>query len=238
MEFLNESSCRNHTYRNAGNLPLLRMLNVENGRFNVLDIGCGCGANAALLVKQGCAVDGITINGAEYETASLICSRVWIHDLDSGLPEDIAGPFDIILLSHVLEHLRAPEKLLLQIHGILDPGGRVAVGLPNIMNWHQRLLFLAGLFEYRDEGIMDKTHLRFFTFASGKRMLENCGYLVRQAGAAGSILPWGRLRCVIPETVNRIDRVFCSLWPALFGRQVLYIAQLQRREPDMDSLSR
>jgi 2-polyprenyl-3-methyl-5-hydroxy-6-metoxy-1,4-benzoquinol methylase len=190
----------------------------------VLDIGCGAGDNARILAKRGWDVYGITLSPEEQASASLVCSAVWIHDLDTGLPGDVAGPYDLALFSHVLEHLRNPEALLCQIRQILRPGGQIAVALPNILNWHQRLLFLLGRFEYTDQGIMDVTHLRFYTFTSGKRMLEACGFRVIRAKAAGSVLPWGSLRTFIPSFTTAIDRFFCWINPGLFGRQVLFLA--------------
>jgi SAM-dependent methyltransferase len=190
----------------------------------VLDIGCGAGDNARILASRGWSVHGITLSPAEQEAASLVCSKVWVHDLDTGLPGENLGMYDLALFSHVLEHLRSPEVLLSQIREILRPGGQIAVALPNILNWHQRLLFLVGRFEYTDQGIMDVTHLRFYSFFSGKQMLETCGFKVVCAKAAGSVLPWGSLRTFIPSFTTTIDRIFCWINPGLFGRQLLYLA--------------
>ena len=215
--------CARHLYRNSGNVPLLDMLPPE--RYGTaLDIGCGAGDNARILETRGWDVHGITLSPEEQASAALVCSRVWIHDLETGPPKEANGPYDLILFSHVLEHLRSPDVLLCQIRGILRPGGRIAVALPNILNWHQRLLFLLGRFEYTDEGIMDATHLRFYTFSSGRQLLETSGFRVIRAKAAGSILPWGALRRVAPFLTSALDRFFCRINPGLFGRQLLYLA--------------
>ena len=219
-------SCARRVYRNPGNVPLLDMLPL--GRIGtVLDIGCGAGDNARILATRGWNVHGITLSPEERASASPVCSAVWIHDLDIGLPRDVAGPYDLILFSHVLEHLRNPEALLRQTRQILRPGGQIAVALPNILNWHQRLLFLLGRFDYTDQGIMDVTHLRFYTFISGRKMLESCGFRVVLTKAAGSVLPWGSLRTFIPSFTTAIDRFFCWINPGLFGRQLLYVADLE-----------
>lgn len=157
--------CLGRVYRNVGNTPLLDMLALQCCG-TVLDVGCGAGDNARILARHGWSVFGITLSPAEQAAAAPVCSKVWVHDLERGLPDEVAGPYDLVLLSHVLEHLRNPDTLLCQIHRILRSGGQIAVALPNILNWHQRLLFLVGRFEYKEEGIMDVTHLRFYTFSS------------------------------------------------------------------------
>jgi 2-polyprenyl-3-methyl-5-hydroxy-6-metoxy-1,4-benzoquinol methylase len=218
---------REHVYRNSGNMPLLGMLDLRPND-TVLDVGCGCGDNASILAKLGCTAHGITLSRVEFASAVQACSKVWVHDLDNGLPQEVAGPYDLILLSHVLEHLRRPEALLVDLRRIIRPGGKIAVALPNILNWYQRLLFLSGRFEYEDEGIMDTTHLRFYTFSTGRKMLEACGFSIVRAKAAGSILPWGSLRQVVPSLLSTVDDFFCRIRPGLFGRQLLYVARLQK----------
>lgn len=217
------NSLAEHFYRNSGNAPLLEMLDLDLGG-NALDVGCGAGDNARLLAARGWNVSGITLSDQERKSAEPVCSRVWVHNLEDGLPNEANGPYDLVILSHVLEHLTSPEVLLRQIRQVLGPTGRIAVAVPNVLNWHQRLLFLAGRFEYQSEGIMDSTHLRFYTFASARRMVEGCGFRVTSAKAAGSILPWGRMRRWAPSLTSSVDRAFCRIRPGLFGRQLLYAA--------------
>jgi SAM-dependent methyltransferase len=220
-----KTACAGRVYENLTNRQLLDMLNFTNGG-TVLDCGCGAGSNARFLSSMGCKVTGITISGSECELASQFCSEVWTHNLDNGLPLEIErGTFDLVVLSHVLEHLRCPELLLRELRSVLRSGGLIAVALPNILNWYLRLQFLFGRFEYEDEGILDATHLRFFTFSSGRRLLEEAGWEVLQEKTSGSLLPWGRLRQVLPALPRFIDKCACRICPSLFGRQLLYIAR-------------
>jgi SAM-dependent methyltransferase len=189
-----------------------------------LDIGCGAGDNARILARHGWTVHGITLSQTEMTSALSVCSKVWVHDLDYGLPQEIDGLYDLVVLSHVLEHLRAPSGLLNQISKTLLPGGQIAVALPNVLNWYQRVLFLLGRFDYTDEGIMDVTHLRFFTYSTGRAMLEACGFKIVCTKASGSVLPWGFVRRFIPSFTFAVDRFFCFIRPGLFGRQLLYLA--------------
>jgi 2-polyprenyl-3-methyl-5-hydroxy-6-metoxy-1,4-benzoquinol methylase len=216
-------SCAGRLYRNQGNIPLLDLLVLEHSGA-ALDIGCGAGDNARILAARGWSIDGVTLSHAEQASAKSVCSKVWVHDLDTGLPVETTGPYDLVVLSHVLEHLRNPEMLLCQVRRVLRTGGTIAVALPNILNWHQRLLFLFGRFEYTEQGIMDNTHLHFYTFSSARRMLETSGFTVVRAKAAGSIIPWGAIRKTAPYFTSAVDRFFCSIRPGLFGRQLLYIA--------------
>jgi len=217
-------SCVGRVYRNVGNVPLLKMLDLARCG-TVLDCGCGAGDNAQLLRCKGWNVTGITLSPAEKELASETCSAVWVHDLEKGLPSDLAGPFDLVVLSHILEHLRCPEVILSELRRVLRPGGCIAVAVPNVLNWYQRVQFLVGRFEYAEQGIMDSTHVRFYTLSSARRLLESCGWEVFKEKAAGSILPWGKLRRIVPRVPEFIDAVACRIRPGLFGRQLLYVAR-------------
>jgi SAM-dependent methyltransferase len=128
----------------------------------------------------------------------------------------------LIIFSHVLEHLRNPSRVLQDAKRVLAPGGYVAVALPNVLTWRVRLQFLAGRFDYQDGGIMDDTHLRFYTFETGKRLLETNGFHVSEAIADGSF-PCRYLRRLMPGAARYVDRCACALWPGLFGWQLLYI---------------
>jgi predicted TPR repeat methyltransferase len=89
-----------------------------------------------------------------------------------------AGPFDTVVCADVLEHLPEPERLLERIAGWLSPGGILLVSLPNVANVTVRAALLAGRFPYGDRGILDRTHLRFFTRSTGRELLERGGFRV------------------------------------------------------------
>lgn len=210
-------------YENAGNEPLLALLPQRSGR--VLDCGCGAGDNARLLSQRGWQVSGVTLSEQERSAASAFCDRVWISDLNDPLPADVGTGYDVVLLSHVLEHLARPEALLAEAVRVLAPGGVVAVALPNVLFYPIRLGALFGRFDYTDAGIMDSTHLRFYTHRSGAALLEGSGLQVMRRGAEGG-MPLSLLRRVLPAgTQAAIDAWACRTWPGLFGRQSLYLAQ-------------
>jgi SAM-dependent methyltransferase len=216
------TDCTDKIYRNAGNLALLQLIPSHT---RVLDCGCGAGDNARLLQARGSRVVGITISPDEQASASAYCERAYLADLEQGLPQEIGGGFDIILLSHVLEHLRHPERVLQDARRLLAPDGMLAVALPNVLAYSNRCKFLAGSFEYTSGGVMDETHVRFYTFASGKRLLVENGYTVVTALAEGAFPLW-KVRNILPaRSVQWINRWACQHWPGLFGAQSLYLAR-------------
>ncbi len=210
-------------YRNAGNPQVLSL--VPLGARSVLDVGCGAGNNAAILAIRGVAVDGITLSASEAETAAVVCRRVIVHDLERGLPVDLAKSYDCCLCSHVLEHICWPEPLLYDIKRILVPSnGLLIVALPNFIFLKQRLRILVGDFRYEASGLWDETHFRWYTFASGKEMLEAQGFEVLQAYASG-YCPLGLIRRIAPKLAGKFDSWVCRVWPGLFGWQFLYVAR-------------
>jgi 2-polyprenyl-3-methyl-5-hydroxy-6-metoxy-1,4-benzoquinol methylase len=104
--------------------------------------------------------------------------------------------FDIILFADVLENTPDPLSVLLFYRRFLKPGGKIVVSLPNIACWDRRLALLFGHFDYMDSGIMDRTHLRFFTFRTAQALLREAGLAicsVRHApGITRAFLPFIR----------------------------------------------
>jgi len=220
------SGIEERVYRNEGNPPLLDLLPAAPGR--ALDLGCGAGDNARLLAERGWKVTGVTLSPGERESASRWCERVHLADLDQALPEIPRGAYDLVLLSHVLEHLPRPETALDLAREALVPGGLVAVALPNVLFYPIRVAALFGRFEYADAGILDRTHLRFYTWRGGAALLEDSGFEVLAASASGGF-PLGRLRRWLPRSwVERIEAFAVRARPGLFGRQSLYLARPRR----------
>ncbi len=149
---------------------------------DVLDVGCGEGFLAAQLHKAGNRVFGIDyLSWAKHADEFEGYAQA---DLDGGLrpyPEALAGrQFDRILLLDILEHLRHPERLLQDCLPLLKPNGQIIVSVPNVVNISVRLMILFGKFEYQERGILDRTHLRFYTRSTARRLVEDAKFeLVR-----------------------------------------------------------
>ena len=211
-------------YENRGNPALLALL--PNTANRVLDIGCGAGDNARLLKAMGLSVDGITLSEAEATTARQVCGSVFVHDLESGLPPHLNTTYDAVVCSHVLEHLRWPDRLLKEVREILRPNqGALLVALPNVLFYKNRWRLLAGHFDYEESGLMDASHFRWFTYASSRRLLEIAGFEVLSHSGEGSFpLPFARK--VLPQRlVAAVDNTAMSLLPGLFRVPASFVRQ-------------
>ncbi len=210
-------------YRNPGNVDLLRIVDLPPGR--ALDCGCGAGDNARLLRAAGWSVRGVTLDVTERAAAAAFCDEVHLADLAHGLPFVADHSIDLVVLSHILEHLADPAALLAEAARVLTPTGAVAVALPNIAHFRPRAALARGRFDYTDTGPMDSTHLRFFTVSTAARLLRDSGLRIVTEDVAGG-LPWWRLRAVVPPTVlTRADRWLVRRWPNLLAWQSLFLAR-------------
>jgi len=168
-----------HVYLRGVDLAERTSLSVLAARIacgaRVLDVGCGSGALGAFLRQhKQCVCDGITMNPAEAELAAPFYRRVHVLDLESSELAQLLGAqqYDAIVCADVLEHLRQPEAVLAVLRQHLAaPQGRLLVSVPNAAYSGLVAELLQGEFRYRDEGLLDRTHLRFFTRRSFTRFL-------------------------------------------------------------------
>ena len=215
-------------YRNKGNISLIDLLG--NGGNRILDIGCGAGDNAALIKSKytECDVFGITYSAAEAEIAKNQMKQCFVFDIESDIPPDLAKQsFDVLIFSHVLEHLKNPSEVLAKFSRLLNSGGQVLIAVPNILSWRMRLQFLRGVFEYESAGELDDTHLRFFTYFTADQYLlsKSPDLEVIHKTASGSVPLWWLRRHVLPQAWSEhIDQWGCRHWPNLFGGQILIMA--------------
>lgn len=145
----------------------------------VLELGCSTGFISRHLTERGCSVTGVEVSAEAAEHARPWCEKVIVHDLSqSGWSEQTGGCFDTVLCGDVLEHLASPERTLKEIGGLLAPGGRVIISLPNIAHIRVRAKLLLGRFDYEPAGILDVTHLRFFTFKTARELIESAGFRI------------------------------------------------------------
>ncbi len=148
----------------------------------ILDIGCGAGAFAAGLkeTRKDLVIWGVEYDPAAAERAREVLDQVHLGDARQIVPTLPRARFDCICLNDILEHLLEPEDLLRDIRPLLSPRGCVVASLPNVRYfWNLVNLALKGRWEYTDEGICDRTHLRFFTRSSMRSMFRRAGYTVQ-----------------------------------------------------------
>jgi len=149
-------------------------------------------------------------------------------DLLQSLNALAGDPFDIIVAGDVLEHLPDPGAVLDLLRPLLKPDGRLLVSLPNVANVTVRLSLLFGRFDYTPRGILDDTHVRFFTRRTGRRLLEEHGFAVLDecATAMPVELAWGWAgRPPFRPAIRRAATAAARLLPGLFGYQFVYEAR-------------
>jgi 2-polyprenyl-3-methyl-5-hydroxy-6-metoxy-1,4-benzoquinol methylase len=186
----------------------------------VLDVGCASGYLAAEATARGCTVVGFERDPAAAALAEAWCAEVIVGDLESDA--DLAAlprGFDAVVIGDVLEHLTDPWRVLRELRGVLAPGGVVVLSLPNVAAWPVRLGLLRGRFEYTDTGLLDRTHLRFFTRRSAEALATGAGFTIERARFQHLERPPGPVRRRLPLATSVADRAMARLWPGLFAQQ-------------------
>ena len=164
------------------NTSLAKMLAMVGRDKVTLDVGCADGYFAKLMADRGCDVTGIDVNSAAVDQARRFCSRALVADIEAvPLPDVVEGaPFDVVVFGDVLERLRNPGRTLDETRQILNKGGYVVASIPNIAHGAVRLALLKGSFEYEEGGLLDDTHVRFFTARSVEGLFAEAGYHIEQ----------------------------------------------------------
>jgi SAM-dependent methyltransferase len=156
---------------------------VPESTLQLLDVGCGAGAFGAALKERRpqLTVTGVEVDPDAAESARAHLDFVFTGDARSALPRLDGRKFDTIVLNDVLEHVVDPEDLLQQLRPLVAEGGRVVASIPNVREFFTvKDLVLDGRWEYSEEGILDRTHLRFFTRSSIPGLFARGGYAVEQ----------------------------------------------------------
>ncbi len=148
----------------------------------LLDVGAGEGILSRPITAQGWRVTAIEADGEAAREGAAHCRRMIVASADGPLP-DLGGPFEAIVCADVLEHLADPLTVLRRLLPHLAPGGAVIVSIPNVAHLWVRLGLLAGRFDYADRGILDRTHLRFFTRRTLMALLAEAGLAIERSAA-------------------------------------------------------
>jgi len=159
-------------YSRSRSWPFL--FNIRRGS-KVLDVGCGTGVLGRLLQDNfGCEVTGLEIVEENYHKAKKTLDEVILGDVETmSFPEN-DFTFDYIIFSDSLEHLLNPDLVLERVIKLLNHNGKLLISMPNVRNFRVTLpLLFFDSWEYQEEGLLDKTHLRFFTHRSLINLLKS-----------------------------------------------------------------
>lgn len=204
---------------------LLAWLGDGHGR-RVLDVGAADGLLSRHLTARGWRVTAIEADPAAAAAGARHCERMMTADLDRQRPALDAG-FDAVVCGDVLEHLADPSGALRWLAGVLTPEGRLAISVPNVAHLWMRLSLLVGRFDYAERGILDRTHLRFFTARSLRALVRGAG--LRVVATAATPVP---LHQVVPprwhsralDAVHAASAAAARALPRLLGYQLLVLA--------------
>jgi trans-aconitate methyltransferase len=212
-------------YQNQGNSVVLDFLS-ENDR-QILDIGCGAGDTGALIRSHfsQASVTGITCSESEYEVAKSKLNHCMCLDIERDSLDLLPHKsFDAICFIHVLEHLVDPVEAIKRLLPYLKTGGKVTIALPNIANWRYRWKIAMGKFEYTEGGVMDKTHLHFYTFNTAVQyLIDPVQELNLVHHYANGNVPLGVFRHHFLNFSQRkyVDRLGSTWIPNLFGYEIV-----------------
>jgi len=205
---------------------ILSWLGEGRGR-RLLDVGAAEGLLSGRLTQAGWRVTAIEGDPMAAEAGRPYCERMVTADLDQYLP-DFGEPFDAIVYGDVLEHLVDPLHTLTVLNRWLTPRGRILISVPNVAHLLIRLSLLVGRFDYFDRGILDRTHLRFFTRRSLRRFVEATDLVIVRSTATAvplyQVLPAGWHNAAL-AAVHAASAACSRALPRLFGYQLVVMAE-------------
>jgi 2-polyprenyl-3-methyl-5-hydroxy-6-metoxy-1,4-benzoquinol methylase len=189
---------------------VLGLLDGEPQR--ILELGCSAGLMTQILHRRGHRLTGIEIDPKAAALAESSTEYIIVGDLDDDGPDDVLArlddTYDVVLAADVLEHLRNPLGCLRRAVGALAPGGIVILSIPNVAHGDVRLALFAGRFDYRDNGLLDRTHVQMFTLAS---LVE----MIREAGLVP--VSWLRSSRPVGSTEIKIDEALFEFGSRVFA---------------------
>ena len=214
---------KNKIYDSKNNSFFHRFYDEILGK-RILDVGCGSGGLGLFLKNHNNIVYGVTVSEEEAVLAREKLDGVIVMNAEN--ISELSFPhkyFDVIIFSDSLEHLRNPSDVLRKVKPFLCEGGLLIASIPNIANFKIRLGLLCGNFKYTEGGILDNTHLRFFTLQTAKELILNAGYNINQIKYTNWSLEFSSYFGKIIPFKWKLRDALTNLWPRLFATQfVIY----------------
>ena len=193
----------------------------------VLEIGCSTGYFSQALIRKNCEI--IAVDNDPDAVRACEQRGIAAHHCDVGSAEfdnilSTHAPVDYVLAMDVLEHLAAPQLLVSALARGMQQKAKLIVTGPNVAYWHVRWRLLQGRWEYTEAGIMDKTHLRWFTRATWRKLLAENGFRIVTEADAKSMYPKeAQLRSAFgPAVIEATRRVGDRYLPNLFATVFIF----------------
>ncbi|OGR53675.1 MAG: hypothetical protein A3I11_03455 [Elusimicrobia bacterium RIFCSPLOWO2_02_FULL_39_32] len=202
---------------------------IGNGK-KVLEIGCATGYIGKFLKeKRNCVLWAVELEQHAAEMARPFYENIFVGDVQSdNFFKGIHEKFDVILCSNVLEHLTDPLGTILRLKHSLSKKGFFIIALPNVAHWSVRLNLLLGRFDYTKTGILDDSHLKFFTLKTARKFLQDSGLKIDNWGFDwdNGIPKFNGLLNRIPIFGQKFLKFFYSISPEFFGYQFIFKASV------------
>lgn len=197
----------------------------SNKKQIVLDVGCSKGFIGQSLKDSNFEFYGVDCDKKDAEIASKYYKNVKIMDLDKDKIDYSDKKFDILIFADILEHLKNPKELIVNTKPLLKKNGLIIISTGNIANIYIRISLLFGNFSYAEKGILDKTHLKFFTLKTMKQFIKETG--LKMLKEEFTSVPFYLVNSIFSKQsifyiVYKIYYIFIFLNPSLFSYQFIF----------------
>ena len=206
---------------------------VQDEPYVILDVGCAYGFLRPYLPSPRFYLIGVDIHEQAVEQARMSYDEVYLANIGDALEVPLRRPLHTMVFGDILEHLADPLTVLRTLlRTYASSGTQVIISVPNIAHLYIRLNLLAGRFDYADRGILDRTHLRFFTLSTAKRLINDSGLKLKSVRATAVPLPLlhpafqeGQPLFPIHAISSRLANIFKSLLAYQFVLEAVYASR-------------
>lgn len=190
----------------------------------VLEIGSSTGYMTRAFLDNGCLVDIVEINKEAAKKTPKKIRKMFNESIESKILFDkLPKDYDFIIMADVLEHLVNPGEVLLNLSNVAARNTQLLVSMANIASWVMRKqLFFKGDFEYQDSGLLDKTHLHFYSVYTLPRILSNNGWKVENNIGTVIKFPFEETMTKIPICGIFLKKIICSIFAEKFKNLFYY----------------
>ncbi|MEO8173369.1 MAG: bifunctional glycosyltransferase/class I SAM-dependent methyltransferase [Sediminibacterium sp.] len=190
----------------------------------ILELGVGDASLTKRLKTNGAVIDGVEFDKVYIEQAEPYCNTIFTGDLNKIETLNLDTDYDIIVAADILEHLIDPEYVLSKLKTHLKKDGLLVVSLPNVANIYVRMSLLFGRFNYHSKGLLDKTHLHFYTISTASSMLSKTGWKItgKNVTAIPLAIVFPFLRLALFRWMLQMFYGMTRLFRGLFAYQSLF----------------